>query len=126
MLLWVPRHVGITGNVNADTATKEALNEQTQSIEKHRPQDLTKWIERKYQEEQQEKWNNRTTDMKECKKQQRPPKESNRDQNGSSGKKPTQNRLLQSNTRNDHEPSTQTRMHLLWSTIDDRPHSMAM
>jgi hypothetical protein len=116
MLLWVPGHVGITGNVIADTATKEALNEQ----------DLTKWIERKYQEEQQEKWNNKTTDMKERKKQQRPPKESNRDQNGSSGKKPTQNRLLQSNTRNDHEPSTQIRMHLLWRTIDDRPHPMAM
>jgi hypothetical protein len=52
----------------------------------------------------------------------------NNDQKESSDNQPTQNRLLQSNTRSDHEPCTQTRMPLLWSktTIDDRPHSMAM
>jgi hypothetical protein len=47
-------------------------------------------------------------------------------QKGSSGNQPTQNRLLQSDTRSDHEPRTQTRMPLLWSTIDDLPHPMAM
>jgi ribonuclease HI len=42
MLLWVPGHVGITGNENADTAAKEALNERIQSTKKYPPQDFTK------------------------------------------------------------------------------------
>jgi hypothetical protein len=57
--------VGITGNENADTTTKEVLHEQIQSFEKYPPQDLTNWIEWKQQEEQQEKWKNTTTEMKE-------------------------------------------------------------
>jgi hypothetical protein len=65
-LLWVPGHVGITGNENTYTA-KEALNERIQSTEKYPPQDLTKSIERKHQEEQQEKWSNTTTEMKDRK-----------------------------------------------------------
>jgi hypothetical protein len=42
--VWLP------GNENADTASKEALNERILSTKKYSPQDLTKWIERKYQE----------------------------------------------------------------------------
>jgi hypothetical protein len=61
-LLWVPGYVGITGNENASTA-----DEIIQSTEKYSPQDHTKWIEWKHQEKQQEKWNNTTTEMKECK-----------------------------------------------------------
>jgi ribonuclease HI len=46
-LLRVSGHMGVTGNENADTASKKALKERIQSTEK--------WIERKHQEEQQEK-----------------------------------------------------------------------
>jgi hypothetical protein len=63
-LLWVPRHVGITDNENADTAAKKALNERIQKTEKYPPQHLTKWIERTHQEERQEKLNNTATEMK--------------------------------------------------------------
>jgi hypothetical protein len=55
-LLWVPGHMGIICNV-----TKEALNEQIKSIEKYPAQNLTNWIKRKHQKEQQEQWNNRTS-----------------------------------------------------------------
>jgi hypothetical protein len=55
------------GNENADTAAKEALNERVQSTQKHPPKDFTKWIEQKYQRQQQEKWKNTTTEMKERK-----------------------------------------------------------
>jgi hypothetical protein len=34
-LLWVPLHVSITGNENANTAAKETLNERVQSTEKY-------------------------------------------------------------------------------------------
>jgi hypothetical protein len=54
-LFWVPGHVGFSGNENADTAAKEALNERIQSTEKYPQRDLAKWIDRKHQEEQQEK-----------------------------------------------------------------------
>jgi ribonuclease HI len=64
-LLWVPGHVGIPSNENADTAAKEALNERIQSTKKYPPQDLTKWIDRKHQVEQQEKWNNMAKEIKE-------------------------------------------------------------
>jgi hypothetical protein len=55
--------VGITGNENAGTAAKEALNESIQSTKKYPLQDLTKWMERK----QQKKSNNTTTEIKERK-----------------------------------------------------------
>jgi ribonuclease HI len=51
-LLWVPGHVGITGNENAYTAAKKALNERKHSTDKYLSQDLTNWIERKHQKEQ--------------------------------------------------------------------------
>jgi ribonuclease HI len=54
-LHWVPGHVSITSNENADTAAKEVLNERIKSTEKNPPQVLTKWIEPKHQQEQQEK-----------------------------------------------------------------------
>jgi ribonuclease HI len=48
MLLWVPGHVDIIGNKNADIVAKKALNEH-RKISSPIPQDLTKWIERKHQ-----------------------------------------------------------------------------
>jgi hypothetical protein len=53
--LWVREHVGITGNKNENTTAKEALKERIQSTEKYPPQDQSKLIEQKHQEEQQEK-----------------------------------------------------------------------
>jgi ribonuclease HI len=43
-LISVGGHVGITGNKNADTAAKEALNERMHSTEKYPPQNPTKWM----------------------------------------------------------------------------------
>jgi hypothetical protein len=62
-LLWVPSHVGIPGNESAT----EALNEETHHTETYPPQDLIAWIKEKHEQEQQEKWENSTTTMKERK-----------------------------------------------------------
>jgi hypothetical protein len=59
-------HVALSSRA-CSRAAKEALNERIQITEKYPLQDLTKWIEQKYQENQQEKWNNTTTAMKERK-----------------------------------------------------------
>jgi hypothetical protein len=78
-LLWVSGHVGITNNENADTATKKALTERIQSTEKHsKPQKV----------DRTETSTGATKIMEH---------HDNRDQ-------PTHNKLLQNNTRNDHEP----------------------
>jgi hypothetical protein len=67
-LLWVPSHVEIPRNKVADTA-KVALNEETQHTETYPLQDLIAWIKEKNEQEQQEKWKNSTTTMKERKPQ---------------------------------------------------------
>jgi hypothetical protein len=54
----VTSHVWIPGNKTADDAAKEALKYE---------QDLRKWIEEKQEQEQQEKWENSITTMKERK-----------------------------------------------------------
>jgi hypothetical protein len=51
-VVWEEQTIKKKINENADTAAKEVLNERIQSLEKYPPQDLTKWIERKHQEEQ--------------------------------------------------------------------------
>jgi hypothetical protein len=66
-LLWVPSHVGIPGNEATDDAAKEALVEETHHTETYPPQDLIAWIKEKHEQEQQEKWENSTTTMKERK-----------------------------------------------------------
>jgi hypothetical protein len=67
-LLWVPsRHVGLPGNEAADDAAKKTLNEQTHHTETYPPQDFIAWIKEKHEQEQQEKWENSTTTMKERK-----------------------------------------------------------
>jgi ribonuclease HI len=66
-LLWVPSHVGIPENEAADDAAKEALNKKTHHTETYPPQDLIKWIKEKNEQEQQKKWENSTTIMKERK-----------------------------------------------------------
>jgi hypothetical protein len=58
---------GIPGNEAADYAAKEALNEETHHTEPYPPQDLIAWIRVKHVQEQQEKWENSTTTMKEHK-----------------------------------------------------------
>jgi hypothetical protein len=65
--LWVPSHVGIPGNKAADDAAKEVLNEEAHHTETCPPQDLIAWIKEKHEQEQQEKWENSTTIMKEHK-----------------------------------------------------------
>jgi hypothetical protein len=55
----------IPGNEAANDAAKEALNEETHHIETYPPHDLIAWIKEKQQQEQQEKWENSTTTMKE-------------------------------------------------------------
>jgi hypothetical protein len=66
-LLWVPSHVEIPGNEAADDAVIEALNEGTHHTETYPPHDLIAWIKEKHEQEQQEKWENSTTTMKERK-----------------------------------------------------------
>jgi ribonuclease HI len=80
-LLRVSGHVGITGNENADTAAKKALNERIQITAKYPPQDL-KWIERKYQADQQQHDNRDERAQTTHQKQHRHP---NNDPKGSSG-----------------------------------------
>jgi hypothetical protein len=63
-LLWVPR---IPGNETADDAATEKLNEETHHTETYPPQDLIEWIKEKHEQDQQEKWKNSTTTMKERK-----------------------------------------------------------
>jgi hypothetical protein len=57
-LLRVPIHGG---------AAKETVNKETHHIETYPPQDLITWIKEKHEQEQQEKWENSTTTMKERK-----------------------------------------------------------
>jgi hypothetical protein len=66
-LIWVSSHVGIPGNKAADDAAKEALNEETHHTETYSLQVLLVWIKEKHEQEQQEKWENSTTNMKERK-----------------------------------------------------------
>jgi hypothetical protein len=49
----------------ADEAIKLALDEVFQHYEKCLPQNLIKWMTKKHQEKQQEKWERSTTTMKE-------------------------------------------------------------
>jgi hypothetical protein len=62
-------HVGVPGNEAADDAAKEALNEKTHHTETYPSQDLIACIKEKYEQEQQEKWENSTTTTKKCKPQ---------------------------------------------------------
>jgi hypothetical protein len=95
-LLWV---VGITNNENADPTTKKARNEQIQSTEKHpKPHKVDRM-----------ETSTRATKIME--------QHDNRDERAQTTHQPTQNKLLQNNTRSDHEPWSQTRMPLLWSII---------
>jgi hypothetical protein len=57
----------IPGNKASDDAAEEALNEETHHTEPYPPQDLIAWIKEKREQEQQEKWENSTTTMKERK-----------------------------------------------------------
>jgi hypothetical protein len=54
-------------NKSANDAAKETVNEETHHTEKYPPQDLIAWIKEKHEQEQQEKWENSTTTMKERK-----------------------------------------------------------
>jgi hypothetical protein len=55
-LLWVPSQVGIPGNKKADSAAKEALDEQLEKTEEYLPPDLAKWISQQLEENQQTHW----------------------------------------------------------------------
>jgi hypothetical protein len=54
---------------NSRRRSKKALTEEFHHTETYPSQDLIKWIEGKYKQEQQEKWENSTTTMKERKPQ---------------------------------------------------------
>jgi ribonucleotide monophosphatase NagD (HAD superfamily) len=60
-------NIFVIGNEAADDAAKEELNEETHHTETYPPQDLMAWIKGKHEQEQQEKWENSTTTMKERK-----------------------------------------------------------
>jgi hypothetical protein len=107
-LLWVPSHVRIPGNEAADDTAKEALNEETHHTETYPPQGLIAWIKEKHEQAQQEKWENSTTTMKECKPHH------------------IMNTNEQSHPSCSDGQRTQPGMPLLRIKFHHRPHSMAL
>jgi ribonuclease HI len=63
-LLWVSSHVGIPGNEQADSAAKEALDEQIDRPEEYPPQDLAKWTAQQLEENQQTPWEQNGAEMR--------------------------------------------------------------
>jgi hypothetical protein len=102
---------------SADEAAKEALNEETHHTETYPLQDLIAWIKEKH-EQQQQKWENSTTTMKERKP--------NDDQTRAGCHKPLTHWIYQSHLFCSDGQRTQAEMPLLRIKSQHRPHSMAL
>jgi hypothetical protein len=63
-LLWVPGHICIPGNEQADEEAKAALDDDIQQNEEYPPKDLEKWLKTEMTKIRKERWRNGSNNMK--------------------------------------------------------------
>jgi hypothetical protein len=61
--------VGIPGNEEAVNAAKESLDENLEETEEYPPQDLANWMTQQHEEQQQRKWEQTVSELKNRKQQ---------------------------------------------------------
>jgi ribonuclease HI len=62
-LMWVPSHMGITGNEHADKAAKEALDQNVETTIKVVKSDYCKWVKEKIRQRWQNEWRSFSSSM---------------------------------------------------------------
>jgi hypothetical protein len=136
-LLWVPSHVEIPGNEEADDVAKESLDDNLEKTEKYPPQDLANWMAQQLEEQQQRKWEQTDSEMRNRKQHKTRRNETSemtrRDQVAGSRLRTGYSRATHAHIIN-QEPTPEypfcytklTTDHILWTCKDTEPERIRM